>query len=131
MNTVKAKKSVLVLVLSICVHLCSSVVHSAEPANSLFEQLRTDGLSVTAETKVPLLAPLMADGLDAAGQRDVLEKVVGRRFTVREFTAKVGTAPHVYAIRKIAAVGEDAPRVLGVDVSFVAHGNLDTVADRY
>jgi hypothetical protein len=99
-------------------------------ANPLFEQLRRDGLSVTSETKVSLPAPLMADGLDAAGQRAVLRKVVGERFSVREFTGKVGTAPHVYALRKIAATGADAPRVIGVDVSFVAHGNLDTVAER-
>jgi hypothetical protein len=100
-----------------------------EPANPLFKQLRTNGITVGAETKAPLPAPLMADGLDAAGQRKVLEKVVDR-FTVRDFTAKVGTAPHVYAIRKIAGAGADAPRALGIDVSFVAHGSLDTVAKR-
>ncbi|HTU19097.1 MAG TPA: hypothetical protein VMG10_13635 [Gemmataceae bacterium] len=71
----------------------------------------------------------MADKLDAANQRAVLEKVVGQRFTVRAFTGKVGTAPHVYKVRKIAT-GDDGPRALVVDVAFVAHGHLDTVADR-
>ncbi len=72
----------------------------------------------------------MADGLDAAGQRAVLEKVVGNRFSVRDFTAKIGTAPHVYTIRKIASVSDDSPRILGVDVSFIAYGSLDMVASR-
>lgn len=72
----------------------------------------------------------MADGLDAAGQRAVLEKVAGKRYSVRELTAKVGTAPHVYAIRKISNPHADAPRELGVDVSFVAYGSLDTIANR-
>jgi hypothetical protein len=101
-----------------------------EPGNPLFKQLRSDGVAVSAQTKTPLSAPLMADGLDAAGQRAVLEKVVGNRFSVGEFTAKVGTAPHVYAIRKIAIGGADAARALGIDISFIAHGSLDTVANR-
>jgi len=72
----------------------------------------------------------MADGLDAAGQRAVLENVAGKRFTVREFTAKLGTAPHIYAIRKISNGSADLPKEIGVDVSFIAYGNLDTVANR-
>jgi hypothetical protein len=78
----------------------------------------------------PLPEPLMADGLDAAGQRAVLEKVVGKRFPVRDFTAKLGTAPHVYSIRKIADARDERPKVLGVDVSFIAYGSLDTVSGR-
>jgi hypothetical protein len=100
------------------------------PDNPLFEQLRGGGLAVTGETKVPLPAPLMADGLDATAQQEVLRKVVGNRFTVKEFAGKVGTAPHVYAIRKIPASGDDAPHIYGVDVSFIAHGGLDTVAGK-
>lgn len=72
----------------------------------------------------------MADGLDAAGQRAVLEKVAGKRFTVRELTAKGATAPHVYEIRKISKGNADTPREIGVDVSFVAYGSLDTIANR-
>jgi hypothetical protein len=101
-----------------------------ETTNPLFEQLRGGGLAVTSETKVPLLAPLMADGLDADGQQEVLKQIVGNRFTVKDFTGKVGTAPHVYSIKKIPVADENAPRVYGVDVSFVAHGSLDTVAEK-
>src|SRR6185437_3576552 len=84
----------------LCV-LCDSVVSSSlladEPANLLFEQLRTNGVAMTEGTKATLPPPLMADGLDASGQQTVLEKVVGKRSTVRAFTAKLGTAPHVYS----------------------------------
>lgn len=100
-----------------------------EPANPLFEQLRKKGVSLSEKNTYPLPPPLMADGLDAAGQRAVLEKLVGKRFTVRDFTAKVGTAPHVYTVRKIAAK-DDAPPALAIDVSFAAHGSLDTIANR-
>ncbi len=101
-----------------------------EAVNPLFKQLRANGVTVSEEKKVPLPAPLMVDGLDAASQREVLQKVVGKRFTVREFTGKIGTAPHVYAIRKIPLGGGEAARALAIDVSFVAHGSLDTVAGR-
>jgi hypothetical protein len=117
----------------LCV-LCDSVVSSSsfasEPDNPLFKKLRSEGVVVTADTKAPLPAPRMADGLDAAGQRAILEQVVGRRFTVGDFTAKIGTAPHVYAIKKNAAPREDTPRTIGVDVLFIAHGSLETVSSR-
>jgi hypothetical protein len=103
---------------------------ASEPANPLFKQLRSEGVLVTADTKAPLPAPRMADGLDAAGQREVLENVVGMRFTVRDFTAKVGTAPHVYAIQKIAVPDADSSRAFGIDVSFIAYGSLETVSNR-
>jgi hypothetical protein len=86
--------------------------------------------SLLADELPSLPGPLMADGLEAAGQRAVLEKAVGKRFTVRDFTAKVGTAPHVYSIRKIADAHDDTPKMLGVDVSFIAYGSLDTVSGR-
>jgi hypothetical protein len=108
------------------------MVHAAdEPSNPLFEKLRTEGVSVTAETKTPLPVPLMADSLDAAGQRKVLQKIVGNRFTVKDFTGKVGTAPHVYHIHKIPVADSETLRAYGVDVSFIAHGSLDHVADKH
>src|SRR6185437_4801346 len=107
------------------------MIHAADsPSNPLFEKLRTEGVSVTSETKASLAAPLMVDGLDTGGQRAILQKIVGNRFTVKDFTGKVGTAPHVYHIRKIPVTGIDAPRAYGVDVFFIAHGSLDKVADK-
>jgi hypothetical protein len=111
--------------------LLTGLVWAADgPANPLFEQMRTRGVVVTEAVKAPLSAPLMTDGLDAAGQQEILKKVVGNRFTVKEFAAKVGTAPHVYNIRKIPVAKADSPRVFALDVSFIAHGSLDRVADR-
>jgi hypothetical protein len=105
--------------------LCGELFASDNP---LFKRMRSDGIAVSAENKSPLPAPLMADGLDAAGQRAVLQKLVGRRYTVRDITAKIGTAPHVYSIDKIAA--DDALRVFRIDVSFIAYGSLDDIANR-
>src|SRR5689334_16690821 len=92
-----------------------------EAANPLFEQLRSKGVAVTAETTVPLPPPVMADGLDAAEQQKILQKVVGERFPVRDFVGKVGTAPHVYHIHKVPAAGSDALRAFRIDASFVAY----------
>lgn len=111
--------------------LVGPVVLAADaPGNPLFEDLRSKGVTVAPETRVPLPAPHMADGLDAAGQQEVLKKIVGSRFTVREFVGKVGTAPHVYAVRKVADAGSDERRVYAIDVSFAAHGSIEIVAER-
>lgn len=101
-----------------------------EAANPLFEQLRGKGVAITAETAVPLPPPVMADRLDATGQREVLQKVVGERFPVKDFVGKVGTAPHVYHINKVPAASSDALRAFRIDASFVAYGSLDLVADK-
>ncbi len=100
-----------------------------EAANPLYEVLQKEGLTLVGGKKVPLSPPFMADGLDAAKQREILETLVSKRFPVEEFTAKLGTAPHFHRIRKIAAEGP-SPLALVVDIAFVAHGSLDAVADR-
>lgn len=119
----------LVVALSLCYLIVPTSSRAEEPRNPLFEQLRKDGIVLDSETKASLPPPFMTDGLDAVGQREVLQKVVGKRFTVRDFTVKSGTAPQVYSVRKIAA-GADAPLGLALDISFVAHGSLDAVANR-
>jgi hypothetical protein len=110
--------------------LVPSLPNSVRAINPLFEQMRTRGVVVSEAVKAPLTAPLMADGLNAAEQQEVLKKVAGNRFTMKEFAAKVGTAPHVYNIRKSPVTDAGSPRVFALDVSFVAHGSLDRVADR-
>lgn len=100
-----------------------------EPKNSLFDELRDKGVAVPTEMNVPLPAPLMTDNLDASAQKEVLKTLVGRRFSVDEFLARGGTAPHVYQVGKVP-VDAAALRVFAVDVSFIAHGRLSTVADR-
>jgi hypothetical protein len=121
---------ILAAVLLLALRASSFAGAEDEAANPLFEQLRSKGVPVTAETMVPLPAPVMADGLDAAGQREVLQKVVGKRFPVRDFVGKVGTAPHVHDIHKVPSAGSDALRAFRIDASFVAYGSLDLVADK-
>jgi len=125
------RRAIGVVYTSLLLCLAGPFVHAAdEVSNPLFDKLRIEGVSVSTETKAALPAPLLADGLDAAGQGEVLQKVVGNRFTVKEFAGKVGTAPHVYHLRKISVAGTDALRAYSVDVSFIAHGSLDRVADK-
>jgi hypothetical protein len=116
-----------------CLSPCNLVVSSSprgdEPVNPLYEQLRKDGVLIGGEKNIPLSPPILADGLDAAGQREVLQKLVGQRFSVSDFTAKLGTAPHVYSVRKIPAE-KSSPPALVVDISFVAHGSIDIIANR-
>ncbi len=117
------------IVTLLALHLAAA--SSSEPkeaANPLYEALRKEGLTLGGDKKVPLPSPWMADGLDVAKQREILQTLVAKRFRVEEFTAKLGTAPHFHRIRKIAAEGPSPPSLV-VDIAFVAHGSLDTVAD--
>ena len=124
---IRPAPSLILVVLALC--QTPSLRAAEKPKNTLFDELRDNGVAVTPEMSVPVPAPLMADGLDASAQREVLKAIVGRRFTVDDFIAKGGTAPHVYQVRKVPTA-DAAIRVYAVDVSFIAHGRLNTIADR-
>jgi hypothetical protein len=110
--------------------LVVSPVIAGEPRNPLFEQLRTKGLSLVADTKTTLPAPRMADGLNAAQQQEILKKIVGERFSVKDFVGKVSTAPFVYEIKRAASGEGETNRVYDIHVCFAAHGSLDHVAEK-
>jgi len=95
-------------------------------ANPLFQELRETGVAV-GEAKVPLPEPLMADGLDAAGQEKVIRGVIGGEFRFADFVRNSPVAPISLDVRSIAAPNAAHP-VKGLDVAFVAFGKLDTIA---
>jgi hypothetical protein len=98
-------------------------------ANELFAELTTEGITAGAGQKVKLPAPAMADGLDARAQRQVLEAIAGSDYSVDELVRPSVVAPFVL---KYHAAGPPAPEApaYGIDVWFVAHGSLETLADR-
>lgn len=121
--------------LAVCVILCVCAIATElraedSPANPLFEQLSGEGVKVNAKMKASLPAPLMADGLDAAAQGHILTKIVGKRFSVRDFAGKGRDVPHIYEIRKIPVTGSASSQIYGVDVCFIAHGSLDRIAEK-
>jgi hypothetical protein len=115
---------------SLMLTLATSVVllvlnTGAARANPLFDELRMRGVAIDGRTNAPLPAPTMADGLDAAAQHAVLEKIVGDRYPTAEFVRNSVVSPMVLKFRDVRA-GDAVAR--GVDLWFVVYGELDDLA---
>jgi hypothetical protein len=100
-----------------------------DEANPLFHELRDPGLAVGSTNKVPLPVPSMADGLDAKAQQAVIKRIAGEEYAVDELLRKSVVAPHILRLRNMAPSDPKAP-ARGVDVWFIAYGDLKTVADK-
>src|SRR5262245_10807042 len=100
-----------------------------EKDNPLYRDLREKGVPIGAEMRSPLPAPLMPDGLDAKAQRALLEKLAGDDYPLDELLRKSVVAPHVYKFREVKPSDPEAP-AYGVDLWFIAHGDLDTLAKK-
>ena len=97
-------------------------------ANPLYKQLRDPGLAIGANLRAKLPAPTMADGLDAGGQKAVLQKVIGDDYTMEEFTRKSIVSPHILRIGDAKPADPKSP-ARTVDLWFIAYGRLDETQD--
>ena len=96
------------------------------PENPVFRQLVATGLCAHAEGQhhVRLPEPTMVDGLDAAAQRQRIEKLAGPNRRIEDLLRNSVVAPFVLKI-------EDLPPVAGgdlfrrVEVGYVAYGPLE------
>jgi hypothetical protein len=110
--------------------LLALLVAGAEPeaANPLYRSLLEPGLAVGGDVRVKLPAPTLPDGLDAAKQKAVLEKVIGTDYAYDDFTRNSVVAPYKMVIRDEKSADEKTP-VRAVDVWFVAHGDFAALDD--
>lgn len=95
--------------------------------NTLFHELVTKGVPVGNDAFVPLPAPLMADGLDAAAQTNVLRKLANDQYRLEDILRDSQLAKHFHKITQ-AKVGDPDSSAHRIDVWFVAHGDLDRLA---
>jgi hypothetical protein len=99
-----------------------------EEQNPLYKALRETGLPVGGDQKVKFPAPTMADGLDAAAQKKVIEGVIGADIPYGEFTRKGVNTPYIMKIHDIKANDPKLP-IREVDVWFVAYGDFKLLED--
>ena len=78
--------------------------------------------------RVKFPTPSMPDGLDAARQKAVVEKLIGGEYSYAEFTRRSTVAPHLLKLRDILPSDPKAP-ARGVDIWFVAYGDLKSLDD--
>jgi hypothetical protein len=97
--------------------------------NSLYKELLEKGIPVGDKQALKLPAPTMADGLDKAEQAKVLQKLAGDDYQIDELVRASVVAPHIYKFRELDASAADG-RGRGVDLWFIAYGNLDQLTSK-
>ncbi len=99
-----------------------------EAANPLYKGLLDPGLVVGPGTRIKFPAPLMPDGLDAAGQKAVIQKLIGMDYSYEEFTRKSVVAPNLLKIGEAKSADPAVP-IRTVDTYFVTYGDFKATED--
>ncbi|MCE5269105.1 MAG: hypothetical protein LLG00_14615 [Planctomycetaceae bacterium] len=107
------------------VALLALAVEKPAAENPVFRELLDRGITASDGTVLRLPKPIVADGLDAAGQRAAMEKAPNRRRSVVELTGKSYYTPVEISIRNLTPAKDERPIVRAVDIWFVVHGDWD------
>ena len=111
--------------LLVALALCSSGEPEAPAPNALFKQLVGEGFPIPGGAKLTLPAPLMADGMTAKQQADVLAKVT-EKVPIEAFLQKSDSAPISQKVTSVDDADHDR-RIQMVDVSFIAYADFKSV----
>jgi hypothetical protein len=111
--------------------LLAALLSADAPAAEVpaFTELHEKGIQMSDGSRVKLPRPILADGLDAEGQRAALAKVADARSPVDRLLAK-DSAPVVVKVRNVKTSDGEGPTVRAIDTWFVAHGNWDTLTSK-
>ena len=101
-----------------------------ETDNSTLADLQKKGVAMSDATMFKLPPPIMADGLDAAGQRAALKKAADARTPPEELVRKSVYAPVVVKVRTLKSADDETPSIRAIDLWFVVHGDWDTLISR-
>jgi len=92
-------------------------------ANPIYRELLEVGVEVTADGRVRLPPPTMAEGLDGPGARAAIAGIPSLHVPVDQLVRRSVVAPLVFRFRSVELPGVAVP-VHGVDVWYVAYGKL-------
>jgi hypothetical protein len=106
-----------------------SVALPSRGENPVFTEILEKGLKMSDDTVVKLPSPILADGLDAAGQKAAIE-AADARSSFEELVKKSYYTPVVVKVRTVKAPEGEGPAVRTVDLWFVAHGNWDVMISK-
>jgi hypothetical protein len=98
--------------------------------NPVFQQLLTKGIKMSDGSVVKLRPPIMADGLDAAGQMAAINKLADARNSGKDILGKSYYAPAVTKVRNVKPPEDNKPAIRTVDVWFVVHGDWNTLVSK-
>jgi hypothetical protein len=104
-----------------------AAVNGPAAENPIFQELTAKGVKMSDGSVRKLPRPILADGLDAAGQREAIGKVADARSSFEQLVAESYYAPVVVKVRTIKASEDEGPALRAVDVWFVVRGDWDTL----
>jgi hypothetical protein len=119
--------TLLLLLLTASVPAAERDVH--EKNNPVYQQLRRQGIALAAHQHWTLPAPVMPDDLDAKAQQAVLRKLLADDIDIDNFLAESVTAPQLLKLPD-QKQGDRAAQAHSLDLYFVAHGDLDALAEK-
>ncbi len=94
-------------------------------ANAIYDALVDKGLALSPRETVKLPAPVLADGMTSAQQKQTIEDLVAGKYNWESFTRKSLVAPFLLRIndegRESGQVGRR------VDLYFITYGSLDSM----
>jgi hypothetical protein len=97
-----------------------------EEQNPVYQDLLAAGVTAGEQSR-KLPAPTLPDGLSAQAQVDAIKTLGGARYSFDRLTRKSVVAPQIIRVPDASAEAKTPLRT--VDVWFVAHAELDDVAD--
>ncbi len=98
--------------------------------NPVYTRLLADGIKMSDGKSYKLRPPIMADGLDAAGQLAAIAKLATARNSVKDILASDYYAPVVTRVRNARPPEDEGPAIRIIDVWFVAHGDWNTLVSK-
>lgn len=113
----------------VAVFAVSNVANADDKDNEIYQQLLNNGITLSTGQVVKLDAPVMADGLNAAGQQKIITALVPPG-NLANFLTGTRSAKFESKITKISAPGQVPGTGRRVDLYFIANGKVETVADK-
>ncbi len=95
----------------------------------VFNDLLEKGIKMSDGSAVKLPPPILADGLDAAGQRAAID-AADERYPAKKLAAKDYYAPVAIKVRNVKASKDEGPSVRALDLWFVAHGDWNILTSK-
>jgi hypothetical protein len=97
--------------------------------NTIFEDLVKKGIEINGPTLCKLPPPLMADGLDAAGQKRALAQAADDHHPVDALLRKSVVAPFVLKITDADTAAGEAKTTKRVNLFFIMYADLNKISD--
>jgi hypothetical protein len=103
---------------------------SATAANPIFQELLDHGVPTSGGEAFKLPQPILADALDAAGQRSALEQIADERTPLKRLLEKSFYAPVVVKVRTLKKSVDEGPAIRAIDLWFVVHGDWEQLTSQ-